>query len=161
MNESLTVSRPAQNTSQPLVFDSPPALPAQISTTELAATEGGPAQNHARGLSSRAALLAGAIGGALFGAAIFTAKTAQRGLKIAGSAIAGGIIGNVISSLPWAKKQQQAEPVVQNHPVTRPNLPNLPPPQPAPHPAIPGNSVDASETVGRVEAPSQEATLSV
>lgn len=143
------------------VYESPPLLPTHISAAELAATEGGPGRAHARGLSSRAAVIAGAIGGALFGAVVFGAKSVQRGLKVTASAFAGGMVGKVISTLPWSGKRHDAEPVAQTHPLTLPNLPNVPTPQPTPHPAAPGTAVESSEIAGRVEVPAQATSVSI
>lgn len=159
MAETLTVSTtPAANTEQPLVFQSPPVIASQVGPAERTATEG-PARSYAVALSSRAAALAGTIGGALVGMVMIGAHATQRTLKVIGGAIGGGIIGTLISRMPWSSKAP-ADPVQQNHPVTLPNLPQMPTPQPTPHPAVPGTTVGATEANGRMEA-SQTTQLSV
>lgn len=156
-NEMLTSNNTASNASKPLVFQSPPALNSSILPTEHAVIEGD-AKTHARSLSSRAAVLAGTIGGALIGLVMIGAGKAQRGLKIAASAVGGGIVGFTISNLPWNAQKEAAEQLPEP-PVAMPSIPRIPAPTPSPHPANPAASVANTQHTGRVDATAQTTEL--
>ncbi len=156
-DEAVASDTKAPNASKPLVFQSPPTLASQVSPSEYAAVEGN-AQTHARSLSTRAAALAGTIGGALIGLFIIGAGKANRALKIATAAVGGGIVGAFISNLPWNAKRAPIEQPPET-PVAMPNIPNVPIPAPAPHPANPAASVVNTEHTGRVESSSQAVEL--
>lgn len=143
--ESLTESTNTAVALDTLTFQSPPVLTPRITGAEQAAMNGAPTQ-HAKNFSTRVAILAGVIGGAIIGFGYMIGTKSKLLMATLIGAGTGGIAGGVISHLPWVTKPSFAGAAeAPSAPLT-----HVPTPSPTPAPTAPHASVGSAEHDGQL-----------